>query len=468
MKAIYIFGSLTLLFFLMIVHKKINAQTLNYYFGNLHAHSAYSDGNKDASVSGCNNPACSFAYAKASQHFDFLGISEHNHSTAGLNISNYKAGYTQAQSANQEGTFLCLYGMEWGVTTNSSDGHVVIYGFGNQLIGWEAGNYDIYVAKSDFDALFKKVKNNPNAFCYLAHPGSNNFNYLANNPYNATYDSAIVAVPYKSGPAFSTVSNYTDYAGGDYLDYYKKLLSKGYKIGCAYDHDTHYTNFGRSNAGRLVILAPALTTANLFQAMKNMNFYGSDDWNAKVDFKVNGSFIMGSIVTSSLNPTITVVHNDADGELADSVLVWSGYAGSNSYPVIVSKAKSTNVLSYIDTNIALNSQKYYFIEIRQQDGQRIVTSPIWYSKDLYASVSSLQNNPSIITYPNPVMDKMYISSVQKNYQIKIYDVLHRPVYSQVSDGENIVLNIGFLSAGIYFLEIEQNRQIIYHQKFIKE
>lgn len=91
----------------------VYAQTLNYYFGNLHAHTAYSDGNKDASTSGCNNPSCSFTYAKASQHFNFLGISEHNHLSAGLHINDYHSGYTQAQSANQEGVFLCLYGMEW-------------------------------------------------------------------------------------------------------------------------------------------------------------------------------------------------------------------------------------------------------------------------------------------------------------------------------------------------------------------
>lgn len=445
-----------------------SAQTLNYYFGNLHAHTAYSDGNKDATTSGCNNPACSFAYAKASLHFDFLGISEHNHSAAGLNISNFHSGYTQAQSANQEGVFLCLWGIEWGVTTNPGDGHVVVYGFGNQLLGWEAGNYDIYVAKSDYDALFKKVKNNPNAFCYLAHPGYNDFSYLTSNPYNATYDSAIVAVPFRSGLAFSTNTSYSDYPSGDYFNYYRILLSKGYKIGCGYDHDNHYTTFGRNNAGRLVIVTPSLTTTNFFNAMKNMHFYGSDDWNAKIDFKINSTEIMGNISTASVNPTVTVVHNDDDGELADSIKVWSGISGSGVYPAVVSVVKSNNTLVYVDTNISNNVQKYYFIEIIQQDGQRIVTSPIWYTKDPLSSIASFNNTASdVLIFPNPANDQLHIACSQSNCKVKIYDMLSNLIENIYLDDKNTIIDLQHYASGIYFIQVEHNGEMIHHQKLIK-
>lgn len=445
----------------------LSAQTLNYYFGNLHSHTAYSDGNKDATTSGCNNPTCSFAYAKASLHFDFLGISEHNHSAAGLQISDFHSGYTQAQSANQEGVFLCLWGMEWGVITNSSDGHVVVYGFGNQLLGWESGNYDIYVAKSDYDALFRKVKNNTNTFCYLAHPGYNNFSYLTSNPYNATYDSAIVGVPFRSGLAFSTNTSYSDYPSGDYFFYYSTLLSKGYKIGAGYDHDNHYTTFGRNNAGRLVILAPSLTTNNFFYAMKNMHFYGSDDWNAKIDFKINGTEIMGNISTASLNPTITVVHNDDDGETADSIKVWSGISGSGIYPSIVNIVTNNNTLSYTDTSLPNNTQRYYFIEIIQQDGQRIVTSPIWYTKDPLASVSVFTNTSEFLVFPNPVSNILNISCPEKNYSVKLYDATNRLLYTSTSQENSTSIDMQDYSSGIYFIEIEKNQNVLYHHKLIK-
>lgn len=456
--------SFSLVFFIAIFSVG-KAQTLNYYYGNLHSHSKYSDGNKD---NACSNTTCCYAYAQASAHFDFLGISDHNHSSIGMSLSNYHLGYSEAQSANQEGVFLCLYGMEWGVLTNPYDGHVVIYGFGNQLIGWEAGNFDIYVAKSDYDALFKLVKNNPNAFCYLAHPGYNDFQYLSTNPYNSAYDSAIVAVPFRSGYAFSTNTSYSDYPTGDYFTYYRILLSKGYKIGAGYDHDNHYTTFGRNNAGRLVILAPSLTTANLFAAMKNMHFYGSDDWNAQIDFKINNTEIMGNIVTSSLSPTITVIHNDGDGETADSIKIWSGVSGSGSYPTIIKVVKNNNLLTYTDTSLANNVQKYYFVEIIQQDGQRIVTSPIWYTKDPLANISSVNNNEaSVLLFPNPVENYLNISSTEKNYTVKISDILGHTVLQENNKSESITIDFEKYPSGIYFIEIEKDKHIIYHHKFVK-
>ncbi|MFY7884023.1 MAG: hypothetical protein ACOVOV_04170, partial [Dolichospermum sp.] len=113
------------------------------YFGNLHAHSSYSDGNQDNSSF---TPANNYAYAKNSMCMDFLGISEHNHSDAGMSINNWQPGLNQATAASTS-NFLALYGMEWGVI--SGGGHVLVYGT-NQLLGWENGNYNTFVPKSDY------------------------------------------------------------------------------------------------------------------------------------------------------------------------------------------------------------------------------------------------------------------------------------------------------------------------------
>jgi hypothetical protein len=131
--------------------------TYNYYFGTLHAHSDYSDGNQDHPG---YTPADDYNYAMTAQCMDFLGISEHNHFSSadnpGNTIANYHKGSVQADSfTTVHPNFLALYGMEWGVI--SGGGHVVVYGDGmNQLFGWESGNggwgptdnYDVYVPKS--------------------------------------------------------------------------------------------------------------------------------------------------------------------------------------------------------------------------------------------------------------------------------------------------------------------------------
>lgn len=440
------------------------SQTLNYYFGNLHSHTAYSDGNKDSTLSGVSKPTGSYTYAKLSQNFDFLGISEHNHYNAahnpGMKVPLYAQGLAQAAAANT-GTFLALYGMEWG-TSSTPNGHVVVYGF-NQLIGWESNvggitgpNYNIFNAKGDYDGLFRKVKDNPNAFCYLAHPSSfydfdSLFYYYS--PYNTAYDSAIVGVPLRNGIATDSSAIYTNYSTWNYVKFYNRLLNKGYHVGMTYDHDNHYTNFGRGNAGRLVILAPTLTESNLYYAMKNMHFYGSDDWNAKIDFKI-GINIMGDTTSGVADPVINVVHNDMDGELADSIKIWSGVSGSKIDPVIIKTVTGLNTVSYTDTSIIIGQDKYYYAEIIQVGGDRIITSPIWYKQRTFAGIQELKNEISFLMFPNPVNSKLYLSTgLNTNYTVEIMDAAGKNVLKETYSTPDISIAMDKIAKGFYNIKI---------------
>src|SRR4051812_45161031 len=150
-----LFLRMKILFFSLCVALSVSlsSQPIQYYFGNLHAHTAFSDGNKDSLSSGVGRPDASYAYAKLSNDFDFLGISEHNHYSSlhnpGFKLPRYQAGLTMANTANQNGSFLALFGMEYGISSGHN-GHVIVYGF-NELIGWETNvggqngnNYSIY------------------------------------------------------------------------------------------------------------------------------------------------------------------------------------------------------------------------------------------------------------------------------------------------------------------------------------
>jgi len=440
------------------------SQTLNYYFGNLHSHSGYSDGNKDSSSTGVSKPAGDYAYAKLSQNFDFLGISEHNHYSSnnnpGMIRTSYALGLAEAAAANQDGTFLTLYGMEWGVSTN---GHMIIYGF-NQLIGWESSvpgltgpNYDIYNDKLDYDGLFKKINDNPNAFCYLAHPGSTDFSNLSNTSYSVMRDSAIVGSVFRNGLAFSTTTNYSEYPASDYLWYFRKLLYKGYHVGIGYDQDNHNLTFGRNSGGRLVILAPALTQADLYFAMKNMHFYASDDWNCQIDFKINTS-IMGDSTSGLTYPTINVVHNDMDGELADSVKIWSGVEGSGLYSTVLSVAKFSNTLSFTDNTIAPGSNKYYFAEIIQADGDRVITSPIWYRVSNSIGVAEYKNDFSFLMFPNPVNTMLYISTnLTEDFDVEIFDVSGKSIHKENFSIGNIKISTDKFASGFYTVKISSGK-----------
>jgi len=59
----------TLLIYAILIYTGSLAQVLNHYYGNLHAHTGFSDGNKDSSVSGVSNPSGSYAFAKTFSKF---------------------------------------------------------------------------------------------------------------------------------------------------------------------------------------------------------------------------------------------------------------------------------------------------------------------------------------------------------------------------------------------------------------
>lgn len=454
---------LKLLIILFGMYFGMHSQVYNYYFGNIHSHTGFSDGNQDSIASGISTPAGSYAFAKLSQNFNFLGVSEHNHysnnNNPGFQRQNWSVGINQANAANQDGTFLSLFGMEWGVSSNYN-GHVLIYNY-PQLIGWETNNYDIYNAKTDYDGLFRKVKNQPGAFITLAHPGNSDFSTAGNSAtsllysnYNSAYDSAIVGTPLRSGLYNTTTTNYTAYPSGNYFSYYKGILAKGYHLGMTYDHDNHNTTFGRSNAGRLVILATSLTRANFYDAMHKMRFYGSDDWNAKVDFHMNNN-PMGSILSGTVNPVFNVVHNDVDGELADSIKIWRGISNHFNYPQVVSITKANNTSSYTDITMENGREYYYFAEIKQGDGQWIVTSPIWYTNTLPSSVKEESLKLDFNYFPNPVSQKLSISTSECNdYKISIFDLSGRKIYSTEFFDKSINIELSDISSGVYTLKLE--------------
>ncbi|MFZ1784261.1 MAG: T9SS type A sorting domain-containing protein [Ferruginibacter sp.] len=367
----------------------------NFYFGNIHSHSSYSDGNKDSTTSGYYTPADDYNYAKASYHMDFLGVSEHNHFSSinnpGMHVGHYGMGLYQADTANHNGSFVAMYGLEWG--TISQGGHVVAYGLPG-LIGWESGsgawgstnNYNIFCAKGDFAGFWPIVKSYPTAFCTLAHPQTNDYGNLldAAGVYNANTDSVVVGVAIRSGSAMSTTTNYTDPAATSYESKYLRALAKGYHVGPTIDHDNHYSTFGRTNQSRTVVLATSLHRDSIMAAYKANRFYASDDWNTQVNFTVNGNF-MGSHFITNANSSITVTVNDPDApgnpnDNINTIEIYYGIAGSGTNATILTSNAGSTSLNYSHTS-TINTSYYYFAKITQVDGDMIWTAPVWVFRD---------------------------------------------------------------------------------------
>jgi hypothetical protein len=369
----------------------------NWYYGNLHSHSSHSDGNQDNLSF---TPADDYAYAKNSLCMDFLGISDHNHASAGMSINNWQPGLNAAATATTS-SFLALYGMEWGVISNG--GHVLVYGT-NQLIGWETNNYNVYVPKSDYlgtpnttgtTGLFRVINElGGNAFATFAHPSFSDYNGIANVSYNASADSALVGSAVASGIAYSTNTTYSNPPSSfGYLDFYNRMLSKGYHIGPTMDHDNHYTNFGRSNNNRLVVYSPSISSNDFYSAMRSRNFYATEDCDTKVVFNLNNKKL-GSITTDTLAPAISVyAYDHTNPGFTPTIKLMYGVSGSGINPTQI-YSTSGNTLNYTDFDLPIGINGYYYADISIA-GNRTITAPIWYTKELALPLTVLTFNATI-------------------------------------------------------------------------
>jgi hypothetical protein len=265
--------------------------------------------------------------------------------------------------------------MEYGVINNG--GHVLIYGI-DSLIGWESGNYDIYNSEYDYAGIFSKILSHPGSFCYFAHMQAADYNNLLNSPYNPLWDSAIVGLGIRNGPAFSTDTSYSNPSTSNYLARYQDLLRKGYHVSVGMDHDNHYITFGRDSKERTVVLAQSLTRSDLMDAFRHRRFYASDDWNAKVNYTIN-SQVMGSITSSASNPMISITVNDPDPEATSSIQIWYGIPGSGVTATMLTSVTNNSSLNYTHV-VPQGAKYYYYAEITQADGDKIWTAPIWFTK----------------------------------------------------------------------------------------
>lgn len=457
------------LVFVLMANFAAEGQEYNFYYGTLHAHSGYSDGNKDSLESGIYKPYDDFLYARESQNFDFLGISEHNHLAAGLVLPNYHLGLQEANLANLDGEFVCLFGMEWGVI--NSGGHLIVYGF-DSLVGWDPGNYDIYNAETDYQGLFEKIAQRNQTFAYLAHPQSTDYDSLFFKPYDSIIDKAITAIPFRSGPAFSTSVNYDDPANGTYLSKFQTALSKGYHVGICMDHDTHNTVFGRSQAGRTGVITRELTQGSILNAYHEMNIFASDDWNAQVDFRINNK-IMGSVFSGQGQPEVTVNYLDPDGEGITQMWLYDGTPGSGLPPNLVYTIYQNQSFSFTP-NLNDGETKYYYVKVQQTDGDQMYTSPIWYTRDDDLGEKETNNLPVLQVKSGITGDWVNInlhSNGNFNGELKLVNQNGQQVFSEILPSTGIYsknFTRQMLGSGLFVVYLSSAEGVTISRKFVME
>lgn len=369
----------------------------NFYFGTTHAHTIWSDGGMPTSdctsgrygYAGGAQPADAFNYAKTSGGVDFLAVVEHNHlmqeacssCTAESVKSRYVAGFNAAQSATSPGTFVGIFGMEWGVI--SGGGHVNIYNQ-SKLMSWSGEPYHVLTNKSEYPPLYTAMKNNQGtlgSYGAFNHPNSTDFGSWARS---ADGDAVMRGLSIISGPAFNTSTTFAP-GGSTYVTQFNSALSKGWKIAPEAHQDNHCINYGNSTPNRTVVLVPSSTTFNqtsLMSAYGARRFYAAQDRDVQMVYRTSDSSrVMGDSFGASAGVGVYVRLLDPQGEGVQKIEIWGGKAGTvaspGAAPVIVASNTSSTSLTATLAPKATGEEWFYYVAAVQADGNKVWSAPMW-------------------------------------------------------------------------------------------
>ncbi|HWW61938.1 MAG TPA: Ig-like domain-containing protein, partial [Thermoanaerobaculia bacterium] len=386
----------------------------NFYYGSTHSHSNWSDGGQpttncssgNAYGSGTFTPASVYNYARTTSQLDYWVINEHNHLIQDAIATNnapvteakvrqrYADGLAAADAATVSGSFVGIYGMEWGVTTNSDQGHITFLQT-PVLFGWETCStcngpsaectpgtncyFDVFTPKRfGYLTAYARSVANPSSAGALGifnHPGSGEFDNLA---FNADADNAMQGMAVRSGLAFTNATNCATANVGatDYSGQWRTALNKGFHLGPVADHDSHCNNFGQGLPTRTVYLATSLTKANLLAAHRARHFFASEDPNAQLVFRTSdGAHVMGDIFNAPGGVTLVANVYDPDVESVSTLEIWRGQIGGGvlSAPFQTWSGTSSATLAQPMTS----GTYYYFVHAVQADGHDVWSSPMW-------------------------------------------------------------------------------------------
>jgi hypothetical protein len=369
-----------------------------------------------------------YSYARNTAHLDFLGITDHNHlvdaacsgCSAAQIIQRYHDGLAAAAAANVDGSFVAIYGQEWGFIANPdfpNEGHVGLFET-PKLFGWDPAGctlgsscfYEVFTDPSgvNYPAMYTAALANPSqwgAFGQFNHPSDGTKSAAGEGvdfdamQYTTDGDDLIHTIAVISGPATDPSTTGTDtgfryagepvngpnYSAFNSIDMDNRALSAGFHVGPAADSDVHCSNYGASTRDRTVFAATALTKAALFDAWHHRRVYATSLPTAQLAFtmKANGAtFFMGDGGIRAQGPVATsgaiTLHSsgfDSAGHTVSSIKIKEPVSGATNGSFNLVATSSTSPFDFTFTPTV--GKHAYYVYLTLNSGDEMWSAPIW-------------------------------------------------------------------------------------------
>jgi hypothetical protein len=436
------------------------------YFGNLHSHTGHSDG--------VQTPADAYAYARntAPTPLDFLAVTEHNHVGAGMSLANYTDLENDCAAANDDGSFVAIFGQEWGL---ADDGHVNIFE-SPSLFGWDAGQYDVFVDPMDYAGLYAAILAHPPAsyppIAQFCHPSTGDFNDLQ---VTESGKSVVHLMSLVNGPAQSTATDESAIGNTNFDGQFAEALRKGFRVSPTADQDNHNANWGASTESRTAVLANGKTKSEILAAMAARRTYATQDHNVVVEFSAEGH-AMGEAFTSEQGIRIVARVTDPDpGDAVTQIELYRGITGNEFGAALIAHNTGSSTFHWRELeSFSADTEAHYYLRIRMTDNQSIWTGPVYVTYEGAGTVAVVEPPARALrlaTHPNPTSGEVHLEftlpTSEPRASVAVYDLNGRLVRTLASGvlvaGEHRYTWGGQgrdgsrVPAGVFFLRLHTDR-----------
>ncbi len=374
----------------------------NFYYGQLHSHTTYSDG------SGSLDSALEYiSKISESDNIDFVAFTDHSNNfddksaanpesslydkslmtTASQTVWNsYKDKIAAFNNSTTNNGVIALGGFE--MTWSNGPGHMNTYNTSgivsrnNKTLNNKTGD----AGMKAYYALLSKSEG-AGSISQFNHPGKtfgtfNDFDY-----WDPIIDSRVNLLEVGNGE--------DSIGGGGYFpsyNYYTMALDKGWHVAPTNNQDNHKGKWGNANNARDVIITDNFTEQGIYDAIKNRRVYATEDKNLEILYTVNDQ-LMGSIIEKVPEKlSINLALNDTDDAIEKAELI------ANSGRVVTTwdvNSQSKELTAELKPDYS-----YYYVRVTQKDGDLAVTAPVWVGDAITLGISNVESSTS-----TPVTDE---------------------------------------------------------------
>ncbi len=163
------------------------------------------------------------------------------------------------------------------------------------------------------------------------------------------------------------------------------------------------------------------------------------------------------------------INGDLEGATTFEWAIADDDAGTNK---VVQSDGTTDTYTLVEAD----ANKYVFLSIRPValtetgeepagtmygDTVTVFVGPVW-----PLDVANI-NSETIMTYPNPVNNTLFINHLQVGNQVVLCNILGQPILSRTASSNKISIATQNLPAGLYFINVSNNKGIISSQRIVK-